>query len=374
MFQSDDTAIAAPIDWGSPCMTGQFVIGGQTFVTYAYPMSAKPMTWPSVGGIYSLSGVYPGNDGRNLVGKTDMKKGFHDRWLCHRHDLRYDKHGNPYMQTSYDRHPDEFVFWALETGIPEDKLGQREAFWYHYLQSDKALHGWNIQVPTDEGSCRLAAETKEKLRQANLGKRHTEETKRKMSETRQRDGTWNRGLTGPAHHCYGKKLSSARRRFLSEINRGEKNPHWGKQQSLEVRAKRGVAAPNCIPFRLQYPTGEIYNYCSAGDFARREGVSRDAISYFLSTARVGDTFMGWTMIEPYAGQNLRIGRKIPPEVTVRHADGREEVVRNITTLARSIGVKAANVSHFLVRAPVGAQRFGLTKISIYTPAAYVAPE
>ena len=75
----------------------------------------------------------------------------------------------------------------------------------------------------------VSQETKEKLRQANLGKHFSEETKRKISLA-------NLGKVGVKgwHHTEETKLK------MSEQRKGELNPNWGKhfETSDEVRKQR----------------------------------------------------------------------------------------------------------------------------------------
>ena len=78
--------------------------------------------------------------------------------------------------------------------------------------------------------------TKQKLKEANLGKEMSQETKDKISntlqgrevsdETREKMGTWQRGLKRPSP-------SEETRRKMSEAHSGEKNSFYGKKHSEE---------------------------------------------------------------------------------------------------------------------------------------------
>ncbi len=358
--------------WGVPCLTGSFVIGECVYPTYAYPLSSSSRTWPSeVAGIYSVSGVYLGNEGRNLVGKTSMEGGFRARWLGHRSDARQGDHGNPYFQASFNRHPDQFVFWVLETHIPDADLGKREAFWYEYLQSDKTLHGWNIQKPTDDGTCRIADETKEKLRQINLGHKHTEETKRKMSETRQREGTWNRGLTGPDSHRYGKKLSPERCRQISERMTGEKHFGYGKQHTEEHKDKISLNNPRRLPFRLRSVKGEIRTFESARVFAREHNVTESSVRWFLRIASIGETFCGWTLFEPSPYPRKVIKIRVPPALHLQAPNGDSVVVHDIRAFCKEQGFNEGKFRHFASKAEAGKAFNGFIKTQPYIKESYV---
>ena len=64
-----------------------------------------------------------------------------------------------------------------------------------------------------------------------LGKTHSEETRRKMSEAQK----------GENNHMYGKKLSKETRRKMSEAQKGENNHMYGKKLSKETRRKMSEA-------------------------------------------------------------------------------------------------------------------------------------
>ena len=59
------------------------------------------------------------------------------------------------------------------------------------------------------------------------GKQHSEETRKKMSETHKGKPTWNKG----------KHLSEDTRKKISEAKNGENNPMFGKHHSAEARKK-----------------------------------------------------------------------------------------------------------------------------------------
>lgn len=64
-----------------------------------------------------------------------------------------------------------------------------------------------------------------------LGKKHTPETRAKMSQVRR----------GENNHNYGKKFSAETCEKIGEAHRGEKHPNYGKHLSEETRVKIGEA-------------------------------------------------------------------------------------------------------------------------------------
>jgi group I intron endonuclease len=89
----------------------------------------------------------------------------------HLYDLRREKHNNNYLQRAWLKYGEEnFVFEIIEKCSVND-LHAREHYWVNELNClDKSI-GYNIK-PTDPNGCSIQSEeTKEKLRQANTGKK-----------------------------------------------------------------------------------------------------------------------------------------------------------------------------------------------------------
>lgn len=91
-------------------------------------------------------------------------------------------------------------------------------------------------------------EVRQKLSEASTGKRHTDETRRKMSESRK--GAQNPMYGKPrsddtkrkiSEAKKGKTLTSEHRRKLSEARKGEKHPMYGKKHSEEAKRKMSEA-------------------------------------------------------------------------------------------------------------------------------------
>ena len=100
---------------------------------------------------------------------------------------------------------------------------EQDLIWKY--QTNNPKYGYNLSIGGDGpfGVVR-SEETREKLRQANLGHKHSDETKRKIS-------------VNSSHHNKGMKLSEERKRKLHDARRGK--PAWnsGKKLSEEYRKK-----------------------------------------------------------------------------------------------------------------------------------------
>jgi group I intron endonuclease len=112
------------------------------------------------------------------VGKTNH---FCRRKNQHKRSLRNNTHGNDHLQRSWNKYGEEnFEFEILES-YPNEHIYSMENYWCNMLDSFNYDKGYN-QKPTNpfnKGGNSLQA--REKLRQANLGKKASPEAKRKMS-------------------------------------------------------------------------------------------------------------------------------------------------------------------------------------------------
>lgn len=146
-------------------------------------------------GIYSITHI---ESGRVYVGSS---KCIADRWRQHRRALRAGKHHSSYLQRAWSKYgEDAFRFEVLEA-CDLDVLIQREAHWMEVMRSRNKRRGFNMNEagPTRLGA-RVSPEIREKMKAAkavvseetrarlraawkrNPGTRHTEESRKKLSE------------------------------------------------------------------------------------------------------------------------------------------------------------------------------------------------
>lgn len=113
-------------------------------------------------------------------------------------------------------------------------LDDMEIFYIGYYNT--FVDGYNLTFGGKNG-CQCLAETKKRLSVANkgkrswLGKKHTEESKLKMSISRM----------GKKNHFYGKYHSEETKRKMSEAQSGEKHHLYGKHLSFETKQKLSKA-------------------------------------------------------------------------------------------------------------------------------------
>lgn len=134
------------------------------------------------------------------------------RKSSHRRDLRNNRHCNTHLQNAWNKYGEEsFTFEVLEKIDNPDVLRDREQFWMDKHQCYIKDYGYNI-APTAGSS---------------LGRKHTKETRAKMSKSR----------SGEKHHFYGKTFSEEHKEKLGFSRRGDKHCNYGKHLSQSTRKK-----------------------------------------------------------------------------------------------------------------------------------------
>ena len=122
------------------------------------------------------------------------------------------KRGKQYVDREIQRLGWEgnFDWWITESHVPANLITEREKYWINFLGS-VFPNGYNKTC----GGIRYfeySEETIEAMRQAHLGKHHTEDTLAKMRN---------------------RHLSDETKAILSESRMGEKNPMYGKPSPLK---------------------------------------------------------------------------------------------------------------------------------------------
>jgi group I intron endonuclease len=110
-----------------------------------------------------------------------------------------------------------------------EDLNYRERYWQEFYDV-LGENGLNCMLQECGGEKKvISEETRNKISNANKGKKRSEESKQKMSESRK----------GEKHYNYGKPLSEEHKKNLSQSKKGKKtkeeNPFFGKTHTEETR-------------------------------------------------------------------------------------------------------------------------------------------
>ena len=172
-----------------------------------------------ISGIYKIQNII---NGKIYIGSS---KNIYHRKEQHYSDLKNQKHTNCYLQKAFNKYGfNNFVFDIVEKVDNQDYLLEREQYWLDYYKSYERDKGYNIEP------CAIrpvfSEETRLKLRLANLGKKHTQETKEKLSKI-------NKGV---------KKEQTSK--ALKQYYKIHKGTMYGKKHTIEAKIKMSLAKKN----------------------------------------------------------------------------------------------------------------------------------
>lgn len=111
----------------------------------------------------------------------------------------------------YGRH--NFKKEIIEECVSFDELEKREEYWLNYYDAGRSGQFYNMHNHSSGGALgmNITSETRKKLRDFNLGKKLSIETRKKMSESRQ----------GDKNHFFGKTHSEESRKKIKEARRNQ---------------------------------------------------------------------------------------------------------------------------------------------------------
>jgi len=192
-----------------------------------------------MGAIYSILNK---ENGKIYVGQSVKPN---KRLSQHRSQLRGEYHPNHHLQNAFNKYGEEaFEFNVLEY-CDDDKLNDNEIWWINYFDSMNQSKGYNLQTGGDSNYS-FPDEIKEKIKSNTpikrekdhpmYGRKHSDESIQRMKESHRKNPSW----LGRHHTEESKrKISEARKgmKFTEEHKRnislnhadqsGENNGCWG---------------------------------------------------------------------------------------------------------------------------------------------------
>jgi group I intron endonuclease len=190
-------------------------------------------------GVYS---IFNKINNKQYVGSASVS--FKRRWGLHRCLLNLGTHGNKHLQSAWTKYgEDSFSFVVLER-CPPEKCVAREQFWIDKLNAANPLFGYNISPKA--GSClgmKLTQEQRLKIGKALKGRVFSQETLLKMSLTKKGKPSYERT---PEHklkmskRLKGRKMPNGTKQKLRDANLGKKaSPEARKNMSLSQLRRYG---------------------------------------------------------------------------------------------------------------------------------------
>lgn len=168
---------------------------------------------------YGIYGIRNKINGKIYVGKT--VNNFGDRWDCHKAQLRSGYNGNSFLQKDWNEYGESnFEFIIIHNCVNGETLEAVNELEIEAIRKYKNLGlAYNVADGGDNGlrGMPLSEETKRKIGEKNrinmLGRKQTDETKHKRSESLKK---YYANFTDEERREYGRKIS--------ERQKGRKNP------------------------------------------------------------------------------------------------------------------------------------------------------
>jgi group I intron endonuclease len=177
------------------------------------------------------------------------------RKIHHLHKLRAGTHHNPRLQNSFTKYGEEWFQWVILEECATDMLDIREKAWISYYKSSHRDHGYNCdgggnanKVHTPESRARRSV--------AQKGRKHSEETKRKMADARK---------------TYYADPENRKKSSISATGRKFTDADKAKMAS----AKLGTKRPEHIKIKISETMTNIWKQRLAGELPMPSGFSRN---------------------------------------------------------------------------------------------------
>ena len=223
--------------------------------------------------------------GKSYIGQHKTKKEY-DSYLGSGSELKKDikKIGYKY-----------FLKGIIEHCNDDSELNEREKYWIKYYNTIN--EGYNICE--GGGGYPILCGNKNGF----FNKKHTDETKKKLSIARKKRDPWNKGTKGL------QKASEKQKKIASERHSGEGNWNYGKTGELsqnfglirseETRSKlsdtkKGVKNPNVGTFEILTPDNKIFITTSGIPDFLLNHPEYDVKKWVLyHSKRLGEEYYGW---------------------------------------------------------------------------------
>jgi group I intron endonuclease len=144
------------------------------------------------------------------------------RWYTHKYELSKGTHSNKYLQNAWNKYGEESFEFSIISFVKKNLLIDKEQQILNETKCYQREVGYNISRIANSPFLgrRHTEESKRKISKSKLGKPRSEETKRKLSEAQK-----------------GKTIPQETRDKISKTLKGRPSPMKGRKASKETREK-----------------------------------------------------------------------------------------------------------------------------------------
>ena len=176
-------------------------------------------------GVYSIRA----SSGNLYIGPS---QNIRKRWREHRNDLKRGRHHSVVLQKAFDKYQDTLEYTLLLVCNPKDLVTYEQQYIDFYKPK------YNICLIA--GSClgfKHTDETRQKMSEAHKGMPVSEESRRKIALSKIGKPRPQHVIDAVKKALTGRRLSEAKKQNLREKMGGKNHPNWGKKHSEETKAK-----------------------------------------------------------------------------------------------------------------------------------------
>lgn len=203
---------------------------------------------------------------------------------------RWRKNGNGYENQEVVRNAinkygwDNIIHDVLAVDLTKEEADRMEQEWIKMYDSTNRKFGYNVENGGNSIG-KHSEETKRKIGESRRGKKHSEESKKKMSEAKK----------GKPSVFKGKHHTNESRRKISEANSGKKNP-WLSDRNKEVNYRS-------IPVvQLSLDSEFVAKFKSSREAERETGVNHLCINNVCNKKQKTAGGFLWLHLDEYEGR------------------------------------------------------------------------
>ena len=221
------------------------------------------MSYKKITGIYMIRCKI---NNKIYIGRS---KNIKDRWKQHKKELRNNKHCNKNIQKDWNKYGQDNFEFNIIVECEEDKLNELER---KYINEYKSCgFGYNMTFGKDENGAEIhTEETKKKMSESHMGYNLTEETKKKMSESHM-----------------GHEVREETRKKISETKMGYNHTEETKKKMSENHSDfSGSKNPQANMVICIYPDGTQTEPMCIKELAKYLGLDRGTVRRVINNSEI----------------------------------------------------------------------------------------